>query len=85
MKIILPNELNKFDKVIYSPFCIFEKNNFLENSIYQKLNESFSKQYKTVIKIMKKNNFKILHKNHAQKNIDKKSKIYKSFNYIFIR
>ncbi len=62
---------------------------FLSNkkikSLSIEINENFSKQYKTVIKIMKKNNFKILNKNHAQKNIDKKSKFYKSFNYIFIR
>ena len=53
MKIILPNELNKFDKVIYSPFCIFEKNNFLKNSIYQKLKESFPNE----------ENFKGVHQN----------------------
>ena len=62
---------------------------FLSNkkikSLSIEINENFSKQYKTVIKIMKKNNFKILNKNHAQKNIDKKNKFYKSFNYIFIR
>ena len=41
MKISLPNDLSKYDKIIYNPFCIFEKKNFLENSIYQKLKNNF--------------------------------------------
>lgn len=41
MKIHLPNELNKYDKTIYEPFCIFEKKNFLEFSIYQDLKKNF--------------------------------------------
>ena len=41
MKINLPNELSKYDKIIYEPFCIFEKKNFLEDSIYQRLKNSF--------------------------------------------
>ena len=31
MQIHLPEELDKYDKIVYEPFCIFEKNNFLEN------------------------------------------------------
>ena len=64
-------------------------NKFLKNkkikSLSIEINENFSDQYQIVLKIMKKNNFKILSKNHAQKNLDKKSKFFKSYNYIFIR
>ena len=41
MKISLPKKIEEFDKVIYSPFCIFEKKNFLEESVYQMLKKSF--------------------------------------------
>lgn len=41
MKINLPNNLINYDKIIYEPFCIFEKKNFLEKSIYQKLKINF--------------------------------------------
>ena len=44
MQIYLPDELNKYDKIVYEPFCIFEKNNFLENSLYQKLKENFPEE-----------------------------------------
>ena len=35
---------NKYDKIVYEPFCIFEKNNFLENSFYQNLKENFPEE-----------------------------------------
>ena len=38
MKINLPNNLINYDKIIYEPFCIFEKKNFLE----KKIKENFS-------------------------------------------
>ena len=41
MKIHLPKDFKEYDKIIYDPFCIFEKQNFLENSIYQKLKKNF--------------------------------------------
>ena len=41
MTMNIPDELHKYDKIIYEPFCIFEKKNFLENSFYQKLKENF--------------------------------------------
>ncbi len=44
MQIYLPNELNKFDNIVYEPFCIFEKNNFLEDSFYKKLKDSFPEE-----------------------------------------
>lgn len=44
MQIYLPDELNKYDKIVYEPFCIFEKNNFLENSFYQKLKDNFPEE-----------------------------------------
>lgn len=37
----IPNELNKFDQLIINPFCIFEKKNFLDENLYQSLNENF--------------------------------------------
>ena len=46
MQINLPNNFEDFDNVIYSPFCIFEKKNFLENSVYEKLKENFPNEEK---------------------------------------
>ena len=40
----IPDELHKYDKIIYEPFCIFEKKNFLENLFYQKLKENFPEE-----------------------------------------
>ena len=64
-------------------------NKFLSNkkikSLSIEINENFSKQYNKVLKIMSKNGFRMLNKSHAQKNLNKQSKFYKSFNYIFIR
>ena len=48
MQIYLPDELNKYDKIVYEPFCMFEKNNFLENSLYQKLKENFPEEKELV-------------------------------------
>jgi len=46
MKLNLPKELNNYDEIIYDPFCIFEKKNFLENEIYQELKEKFPEEDK---------------------------------------
>ena len=48
MEIYLPDKLNKYDKIVYEPFCIFEKNNFLENSFYQKLKDNFPEEKELV-------------------------------------
>lgn len=63
-------------------------NKYLKNkkikSILVEINENFNKQFKKIIKIMKKNNFKLLKKNDQfVLKIDKK--FSKTFNYIFIR
>ena len=41
MKFNLPNNLNDFDEIIHSPFCIFEKKNFLSNEIFDELSAKF--------------------------------------------
>lgn len=41
MKINLPLDMDKFDKTIYEPFCIFEKKDFFEYSVYQELKRNF--------------------------------------------
>ena len=41
MKFNLPNNLNDFDEIIHSPFCIFEKKNFLSNEIFDELRKKF--------------------------------------------
>ena len=63
-------------------------NLFLSNkkiiSINIEINENFKKQFKNVLKIMKKNNFKVYKKFRSQV-LEKNSKFDKTFNYIFIR
>jgi FkbM family methyltransferase len=49
------------------------------------INENFKTQYTKVISILKKNNFKILHKKHGKEFDLKINKFNKTFNYIFIR
>ena len=44
MKIDLPNTLRVYDKIVYDPFCIFEKKNFLEDKIYQELKANFPEE-----------------------------------------
>ena len=60
------------------------KNNKLK-SLSVEINESFKDQYERVLKIMRENNFKILHKKHNEKMLAVNSKFSKVFNYIFIR
>ena len=61
---------------------------FLSNkkiiSLNIEINENFNEQLKTVLKIMKKNNFKIDKKFRSQV-LEKNSKFDQTFNYIFIR
>jgi len=66
-------------------------NKYLNNkkikSLSIEINENFTKQHEKVIEIMKKNDFKILHKKHNEdlfKN-DPYNKFIRIFNYIFIR
>ena len=66
-------------------------NKYLSNkkikSLSIEINENFTEQHEKVIEIMKKNDFKILHKKHSEdlfKN-DPYSKFNRTFNYIFIR
>ena len=66
-------------------------NKYLNNkkikSLSIEINENFTKQHEKVIEIMKKNDFKILHKKHSEdlfKN-DPYNKFIRTFNYIFIR
>ena len=66
-------------------------NKYLNNkkikSLSIEINENFTKQHEKVIEIMKKNDFKILHKKHNEdlfKN-DPYNKFIRTFNYIFIR
>ena len=37
----LPNKLSEFDNYVNKPFCIFEKKNFLEESLYNQLRDAF--------------------------------------------
>lgn len=66
-------------------------NKYLSNkkikSLSIEINENFTEQHEKVIEIMKKNDFKILHKKHNEdlfKN-DPYNKFIRTFNYIFIR
>tara|TARA_B110000444_G_C18770693_1_gene562341 strand:- start:51 stop:914 length:864 start_codon:yes stop_codon:yes gene_type:complete len=54
-------------------------------SLSIEINENFEHQYEKVLDIMKKNEFKILHKKHNDEILDKNSKFIKTFNYIFTR
>ena len=63
-------------------------NDFLNNkkikSISVEVNENFKQQFNQVIKIMKKNNFKIRHKKHNYKLFKKSGeKFLNTFNYVF--
>ena len=70
-------------------FILEGASKYLENkkikSLSIEINENFKEQYKQVMEIMKKSNFKILHKKHNKDLISAESKYSKIFNYIFIR
>ena len=70
-------------------FILEGASKYLENkkikSLSIEINENFKEQYKHVMEIMKKSNFKILHKKHNKDLIPAESKYSKIFNYIFIR
>ena len=54
-------------------------------SLSIEINENFKEQYDNVLKIMYKNNFKVLHKKNNIKAQASKSKHLNIFNYIFVR
>ena len=64
-------------------------NRFLDNkkikSLSIEVNENFKEQFYKVIDVMKKNNFKILHKKNNSNLIGKNLKLNSTFNYIFER
>ena len=64
-------------------------NKFLDNkkikSFSIEINENFKEQAEKVIKLMKINNFDILHKKHNNEMSNIKSKFNNTFNYIFVR
>ncbi len=54
-------------------------------SLSIEINENFIEQRQKVMEIMKKNNFKVLHKKHNKDLISSESKFSKTYNYVFIR
>jgi len=64
-------------------------NKYLNNkkikSLSIEINESFKAQFEKVLEIMKKNEFKLLHKKHNTQLFSKNKKFSKTFNYIFTR
>ena len=54
-------------------------------SLSIEINEEFMEQHNKILNIMKKNNFKILHKKHNNELFNKNSKFSKVFNYVFIK
>ena len=70
-------------------FILEGASKYLENkkikSLSIEINENFKEQYIKVMEIMKKSNFKVLHKKHNKDLIPAESKYSKIFNYIFIR
>ena len=54
-------------------------------SISIEINENFKEQYKKIISLMYKFNFKLLHKKHNEQMFSKKNKFNKVYNYLFIK
>ena len=65
----LPKNLNKFDNFIEQPFCIFEKKNFLEDSLYNELRDNFPKE----------ENFVSIHSNGKKMFLNNKQKEFYQF------
>jgi len=53
-------------------------------SLSIEINENFEEQYKKVLNLMEKNKFKILHKKHNDRLLEK-TKFNKVYNYVFIK
>ncbi len=60
-------------------------NNEKIKSLSIEINEDFKEQYKKVLNLMKKFDFKILHKKHNDDFSSKGKKFFKTYNYIFIK
>jgi len=62
--------------------------NYLKNSKIKsfliEINDRFTQQRDQILDIMKRNNFKILHKKHSEELLNK-SKLSNIFNYVFVR
>ena len=60
-------------------------NNTKIKSLSIEINEQFKEQYKKVLNLMDKYNFRILHKKHNDAMFSKSNKFNNSYNYIFIK
>jgi len=64
-------------------------NKFLNNekikSLLIEINENFEDQYKNVLDIMQKNNFKMVYKKHTDEFFSEESNFFKTYNYIFVK
>jgi FkbM family methyltransferase len=76
-------DVDGIEHLILSGAGNFLKHNKIK-SLSIEINENFKEQYNFIIKIMKKNNFKILHKKHNSK-YHQLSSSKKVYNYIFIK
>ena len=54
-------------------------------SLSIEINEDFKAQYNSVLEIMKKNNFRILHKKRNESVLSKSKEFANTYNYIFVR
>ena len=60
-------------------------NNKKIKSLSIEINENFKEQYKKVLNLMEKFDFKILHKKHNDDFFSEGKKFFKTYNYIFIK
>ncbi len=60
-------------------------NNKKVKSLSIEINENFKEQFETILNLMKKYQFKLLHKKHNDDNYTKDDKFSKSYNYIFTK
>ena len=60
-------------------------NNKKVKSLSIEINENFKEQFDTILNLMKKYQFKLLHKKHNDDNYTKDDKFSKSYNYIFTK
>ena len=60
-------------------------NNKKVKSLSIEINENFKEQYDKILNLMNKYEFKLLHKKHNDDMYSEQSKLYKIFNYIFVK
>lgn len=77
-------DVDGFEHLILEGFGKYLKNKKIK-SLSIEINENYEEQYNKVLKIMKKNKFKILNKKNNQELTSKGSEFAKTFNYIFVR